>query len=346
MKQACFFIPMFFALTGFSQTGGQAAYQFLDLDFNSRSLALGGDFIALKDNDLNLAIANPASITPVMNNSVALNHFVYPSGINYGMAALGKHIEKLGTFTGHLRYVAYGKFTRTDATGVEQGSFSASDYALGIGYAKPLNAYFSVGGNFNLIFSSYETYTSFGLTGDIATLFYDEKTHITATIVARNIGYQLKGYTSKNHEPMPAEVLAGISYKFHHAPFRLSLMGTDLMNWDLTYNDPALMPTIDQLTGDTIPVPTASFVQKLAYHTNFGLEIVPTENFFIRVGFNYQHRNALGVIDRMGVAGFSFGTGLRIKKFAFNYGIAFYSAAGITNTFGITTNLDEWKRRP
>jgi len=327
-----------------SQTGGTNSWQFLDLDFNARSLSLGGDYIALKDGDLNLAISNPASITKEMDNKMTLNHFFHPSGINYGMAAYAKNFEKIGTFTGHLRYVSYGRFTRTDASGIELGTFTAGDYALGVGYAKQLNKYFSIGGNFNAIFSHYESYSAFGVSADVATMFYDEKSNITISLIARNIGYQFKGFTSKNHEPLPTEVLAGISYKFHHAPFRLSIMGTDLTQWDLTYNDPALQPTIDQLTGDTIPVPRASFAQKLAYHTNFGLEILPTENFFIRIGFNYQRRNSLGVIDRMSVGGFSFGIGLKIKKFAFNYGIAFYSAAGASNVFSITTNLSEWRR--
>lgn len=329
----------------FAQSGGQNTYQFLDLDFNARSMSLGGDFIALKDGDINLAVSNPASITEKINGNLALNHFIYPAGINYGQLAYGQTFENIGTFTGHLRYVSYGRFTRTDQSGVEEGTFTAGDYALGLGYGKALNKYFSAGANLNVIFSHLETYTSVGVGVDVATTFYDEESNVTATIVARNIGYQIKGYTKDNHEPLPIEVLAGISYKFHHAPFRFSLMGTDLTKWDLTYNDPSLTPTIDQLTGDTIPVPSASFAQKVAYHTNFGVELVPSDNFFVRVGFNYQRRNALGIIDRKGASGFSFGVGLRTKKFEFNYGLAFFSVAGASNVFGITTNFSEWNRK-
>lgn len=345
MKCKLLLATLIFGSLSFAQTGGQNTYQFLDLDFNARSLGLGGDFIALKDGDINLAVANPASITEKMDGSLALNHFLYPSGINYGQLAYGKTFGEVGTFTGHLRYVSYGKFTRTDITGVEQGTFTAGDYSLGVGYGKSLNKYFSVGANLNLIFSHLDTYTSFGFGVDVASTFYDEESNITATIVARNVGYQVKGYTEDNHEPLPIEVLAGISYKFHHAPFRFSVIGTDLTTWDLTYNDPTLEPTVDQLTGDTIPVPRASFVQKVAYHTNFGVELVPSDNFYVRIGFNYQRRNALGIVDRKGASGFSFGFGLKTKKFEFNYGLAFYSAVGASNVFGITTNFSEWSRK-
>lgn len=345
MKITLLVLGSFFSLLTFSQTGGQNTYQFLDLDFNARSLGLGGDFIALKDNDINLAVANPASITKAMDRDLALNHFIFPSGINYGQLAYARNFGGDGTFVGHLRYVSYGRFTRTDQTGVEEGTFTAGDYALGVGYGKDLNKFFSIGANVNVIFSHLETYTSVGAAVDVASTFHNEEQNFTVTVLARNIGYQIKGYTKGNHEPLPLEVLAGASYKLKHAPFRFSIMGTDLSTWDLTYNDPTLVPTIDQLTGDTIPVPTASFITKLAYHTNFGLELVPNDNFFVRVGFNFQRRNALGIVDRKGASGFSFGFGLKTKKFQFHYGLSFYSAAGASNAFGITTNFDQWSRK-
>ncbi|UKN01384.1 type IX secretion system protein PorQ [Paracrocinitomix mangrovi] len=344
MKKITFFI-MLISSVAFGQQGGLYSYQFLDLDFNARAMALGGDFIGVKDGDIDLAVANPSVISDDMHNHLSLNHFFYPSGINYGQFAYGRTFEKVGTFVGHLRYVAYGSFDRMDELGINQGTFTAGDYALGVGYGRDLNKYFSIGANMNFIFSHMETYTSFGMAADISSTFYHPEANLTVSLVAKNVGYQFKGYTTKNHEPLPIQVLAGVSYKFHHAPFRLSLVGTDLTNWDLTYNDPTLQPTIDQLTGDTIPVPKASFAQKVAYHTNFGLEIVPkSERFYFRLGFNFGRRNGLGVENRRGIGGFSTGFGIRLKKFAFNYGLSFYSVAGVSNSFGITTNINEWKK--
>jgi hypothetical protein len=345
MKKIILFLSIFNCLAGFSQIGGQNTYQFLDLDFNSRSMALGGDFVLANDDDINLSVANPASITDKMDNRLSLNHAVYPSGINYGQIVYGKKFKELGTFTGHLRYVSYGSIQRYDQFGVEQGKFTAGDYALGVGYAKKLNDYFSIGGNFNLIFSHLESYGSFGIGADVSVKFYDPKSNITAVVLARNIGYQIKGYTAGNHEPLPTELLAGISYKFHHAPFRLSLMTHDLTKWDLSYNIPGAVETYDALTGDTIPVPTAKFVEKLFRHVNFGVEILPTKNFAIRVGYNFNRRLDIGVVNRMGISGFSGGVGFKIKKFEFDYGISFYSASGISNMFTITTNLNEFQRK-
>jgi opacity protein-like surface antigen len=328
-----------------SQTGGQHVYQFLDLDFNSRSMALGGDFVLVNDNDINLAVANPAIITENLDNKLSLNHAIYPSGINYGQIVFGKNTEKFGTFTTHMRYVSYGEFKRTDELGVEQGTFSAGDYAVGLGYGYKLNEFFSIGANFNTIFSHFESYSSIGASIDVSTMFFDPKSNITAVLIARNLGYQFKGYTKGNHEPLPLELLAGISYKFHHAPLRLSLMAHDLNDLDMSYNIPGAVETYDPLTGDTIPVFKASFVEKLFRHLNFGVEIQPTDNFSIRLGYNYNNRKNLAIEGRKGISGFSGGVGFKIKRFEFDYALAVYSSAGASNMFTITTNLSEWYRK-
>ena len=345
MKKTLAIIFFLIPLVSVAQIGGQHVYQFLDLDFNSRSMALGGDFVLANDNDINLAVANPALISDKLDSKLSLNHGVFPSGINYGQIVFGKNTEKFGTFTTHMRYVSYGRFNRTDELGVDQGKFTAGDYAIGVGYGYSLNKFFSIGANLNTIFSHYESYSSIGASVDLSTMFFDPKTNITAVLIARNLGYQFKSYTKGNHEPMPLEILAGISYKFHHAPFRLSLMAHDLNDLDLSYNIPGAVETYDPLTGDTIPVFKATIVEKVFRHLNFGIEIQPTDNFSIRLGYNYNNRKNLAIEGRMGISGFSAGVGFRIKKFEFDYALSVYSSAGASNMFTITTDLNEWYKR-
>ncbi len=345
IKRIILLVAVLTSACSFAQIGGQHAFQFLDLDFNARSAALGGDYIGIKDNDINLAVSNPASISPQMNQNVALNHSFFPSGINFGQIVVGQNIKSLGQVVGHLRYVSYGKFRRTDVTGQDLGSFTAGDYALGIGYGKELSERISVGGNLNLLFSHYESYTAAGATVDFSAMYHDRDKNFTATILARNVGFQFKSFTEKNREPLPLEILAGVSYKLPHAPFRFSIMGHDLTDWDLSYNIPGALPTIDQLTQDTIPVPKASFVEKLFRHMVIGVEIIPTDHFSIRLGYNYDRRKTFGIEDRIGIHGFSTGVGFRVKKFDFNYSVSFYSAAGASNVLSVTSNFSSWRKK-
>lgn len=74
----------------YSQTGGNNTYEFLNLPISARITALGGNNISTKDNDLNLALINPALLTDTMNNNIALNYTGYFSDIKYGYVTYAK----------------------------------------------------------------------------------------------------------------------------------------------------------------------------------------------------------------------------------------------------------------
>ena len=329
----------------FSQIGGQHVFQFLDLDFNARSTALGGDFGVVNDEDINLSIVNPASISKKMHHQVALNHAFYPAGISVGQLMLGHEFNKAGMVVMHLRYANYGRFTQRDITGVETGKFTAGDYAFGASYGKKLNERFSIGANLNFLLSQYESYFAIGAGVDFSAMYHHPEKQLTALLTARNVGVQLKGYTKGNREPLPIEILAGISYKLPHAPFRLNLTLHDLNHFDLSYNDPNAEPTIDDFTQDTIPVPKAGIAEKIFRHANLGIEILPTETFFIRIGYNFDRRQTFNIVNRTTISGFSGGFGFKVKKLHINYSVAFYSPAGASNMLSVTSNFGEWKRK-
>lgn len=328
-----------------AQIGGQHVFQFLDLDFNARATALGGDFGVVNDNDINLSIVNPASISENLHKNVAMNHAFYPAGISVGQLMLGYDFEKIGTVVMHLRYANYGRFTQRDITGLETGKFTAGDYALGASYGKTLNERFSIGGNLNLILSQYESYFAIGVGADFTAMYHNPENDLTATFSARNVGVQVKGHTKNNREPLPVELLAGISYRLPHAPFRFSLTLHDLNNLDLTYNDPNAEPIIDDFTLDTIPVPSAKLPEKIFRHFNIGVEILPTENFSIRLGYNFDRRQTFNIQNRTTISGFSGGFGFRVKKLDINYSVAFYSPAGASNMLSVTSNFSDWTKR-
>jgi hypothetical protein len=53
----------------------------------------------------------------------------------------------------------------------------------------------------------------------------------------------------------------------------------------------------------------------------------------------------LKLIDRPGLAGFSFGVGLRFKKISFDYGFMVFSKAGQNHTLGISTQISDWLKK-
>lgn len=341
------FITIFLAGFAFSvnaQIGGSYTYAFLDLPNSARISALGGNANAIKDNDLSLCLVNPSLLTPKMNNQVALSFVDYFSDINYGFVSYMRDFKKIGMFDASMQFINYGKFTNADATGETYGTFTAGEYAMNIGWGRQLDSVFSIGANLKNIYSHLDTYNSYGIAVDVAGTYSSKKRQFTATLIAMNIGRQLDYYVDGNKEPLPFEIQLGVAKKLAHTPFRFSIVVRHLEKWDLTYVDPNHpVLTVDPLTGDPIPQKKfGKFLDKGMRHIVVGGELIPSKNFSLRLGYNYERRKELKVDSKSSTVGFCWGFGFRIKQFNFSYARARYHLAGSPNTITIATNLTDF----
>ena len=167
MKRISLLFLSLITLSAFAQTGGTTTFALLDLTYNARAAGLGNDFISIKDQDINLGIANPSLLNEKMQTNLSLNQALLAGGINYGQVAYGRKIFK-GFGAASVRYVNYGEFTRTNINGTEEGTFHPFDCIIGAGYGQQLNPRISVGANINFIFSQLESYNAFGAAIDLA----------------------------------------------------------------------------------------------------------------------------------------------------------------------------------
>lgn len=329
-----------------SQPGGQSTYNYLNLNYSARAAGLGGDHILGRGDDLNMGVINPANLNDQMAKGIIFNQSILPAGITHSLVGYAHKFENVGLFSGHLRYVSYGKFERTDPQGVSSGTFSAGDFALGFGYSRALNKRFTVGANLNIYSSFYAGYSSFGMGLDLGVTYYHEEANLLASFVVKNAGIQFSAFNKGNREILPIEAQIGVSYKFHKAPFRLGVIYRNIETWDLTYVTEAdRQIQIDDLTGDTIQPDIPGFGEKLMRHFLFFTEINITDYIHIRAAFDYHKRKSLKIDARPGVAGFSFGAGFNIKHLIFDYGISFYNVAAMQHHIGIRTNISDWKKK-
>ncbi len=325
-----------------AQTGGNTTYDFLELISSPRVAALGGNLNCVKDDDLNQFAENPALLNEEMHNQLVLNYTNYFAGINYGYAAYSRSYDSIGSFAAGLQYINYGNFTEADLAGNVLGEFNAGEYALHLGYSKTWDSTFSIGVNLKTIYSQLYDFNSLGFAVDVGGIYHKAESDFTAALVIRNAGFQVKSYVNGNNEPLPLDIQIGISKRLAHMPFRFSIIAHHLNKPDLSYKDPALTETqIDPLTGEEIE-PKKRIGDKIMRHFIFGGEFVPSKNFNIRIGYNYLRRQELKVDTRTSLVGFSFGAGIKISKFKFNYGLARYHLAGSTHHFSISTNLSDF----
>jgi hypothetical protein len=323
----------------FAQKGGTQAYSFLNLPNSARVAALGYNFVAIDDHDLSIALNNPSLISTEMHNDISLNFVDNYADISYGFVSYSRTFEKFGSFAATVQYIDYGTFTRTDETGEVNGEFSSNEFAPVIGWGRRLDSSFSIGANFKAIYSSFETFNSFGLAVDVAGSYHSQANGFVMSLVARNIGMQLTEYTPGNKEPLPLEIQFGLSKKLQHLPFRYSVLLTNLQKWDLTYTDPA-DDNIDPFTGELKEKSKAGEIaDKAMRHVVIGGEFVPSKNFSVRFGYNYQRRQEMKLESKRSTVGFSWGFGFRVSRFNLSYARSAYHISGSPNIFSLGINM-------
>lgn len=328
-----------------AQVGGTHTYDFLNLINSARVASLGGDVIAINDNDFNLTYHNPALLNSEMNHNMVLNYVNYFTDINYGYAAYATNIKDYGIFSGGIEYINYGKFIAADEKGIVTGEFKAAEYAINLIYSRAIDSTFRVGVNIKPIISTLEKYTSLGLAADFGIIYNKPRSLFTAALVVKNLGTQLKGYTDER-ESLPFNIQLGISQKLKHAPLLFSVTFDHLEQWDLTYTKTEEVSSLDPLTGQE---PKESTIDKIAdqfmRHIILGVEFNPIKNFYVRGGYNYRRRQEMLIESKTSTIGFSWGFGIKISKFYLSYGRATYHLAGASDHFSISTNLDSFRKK-
>ncbi|TVR38829.1 MAG: hypothetical protein EA392_08550 [Cryomorphaceae bacterium] len=324
-----------------AQGSGQNAFVSSNLIFSARMGALGANGFAIKDGDLNLGTFNPALLDEQNHNQFSFSYINYLSNINYGQVAYARHHEKIGTIAASVNYLSYGQFTETNPFGDETGSFNAGEYIVNLGYSRPIDSLFTFGANAKFFYGQMAEFVSTALAVDLAGVYHNPRINTTVSLMMLNIGAPLSYYTDNDRPNMPFEIQMAITHKLKNAPFRLMMVVENMQQWELVEEDENTEQR-DPLTGEIINVSQNTFGENLMRHLAFGVEILIGKNMFLRGGFNYRRRQELKAPDITGLAGISFGFGLRVHKFHLSYGHNTYSLAGASNHLTITTRFSDF----
>ncbi len=341
MKKTTIVTALFFILiqSVFAQSG-ENVYTFLSLPSSAHVAALGGTNVSINNNDINFTIHNPALLSEKMNNQVALNATNYLSDAFFGSASYSHKLDDKNYLAIGILFLDFGNFSERNEYGEEIGEFSALDAAIHLMYGRKLSENWNIGATLKPIFSSYEKYSSFGLAVDVGMSYHTLKSGFSGGFVLKNMGRQLTGYykeDSQHNENFPFEIQAGITQKLSHAPFRISITGHDLQRWDMSYENGL---TTTNSSGITENVDNdLSFGENLMRHLIFGLELVPSDKFYIALGYNYQRGREMKVLENKSINGFSFGAGLKIKMVKVDFSLAKYHMSNTSYHFSLAMDL-------
>ncbi len=342
MRKFCFIGLLLLSVPALSQVGGNGIYTFLNLPAAPRMAAMGGSPVAIADSDPNVGFYLPSLLSPAMHNHLAMNYMNYFSDINVGMVTYARQYGETGVFSAGMLYSNYGKFQQTDAGGNVQGEFRAADYSFQLGYGNQYGK-LGYGANLKFVYSQLEQYKSFGNALDFSLSYTGDSGLFATAILFRNLGIQWSDYAGQR-ESLPFELQWSFSRKLKHAPLRLFAVLHHLNTWNIAYLSPEEKKqnlSFDQNEQKTEP----GFGDNLFRHVILGTELVFSPNFMIRFAYNHQRRREMTWQEGKGFTGFSWGVGMKIRRFRLDYSLASYFPGKSSHQFAVTLNLDEFKKQ-
>jgi hypothetical protein len=120
------------------------------------------------------------------------------------------------------------------------------------------------------------------------------------------------------------------------APIRLHLTAYELTRWNSTYYkiEDVSNPNSELIKKD-------SFGSNLLRHLVFAADILPTNNIYLGIGYNYRTRTDMANFKRDFMSGLSLGAGLKVRAFGFGAAFARPHTGATTFMFNLTTSIGE-----
>jgi hypothetical protein len=328
-------ILLLFSIQANAQLGGWDSFSFLKIAPDPTTVALGGVNVTKSERNPNAFLQNPALLDSSQSQLLGVNFSPYFAGTNYLSSSYVHRFDKIGTWGLGVQYVNYGDFPLTDPIGNIQGTFRANDYALTLSHARR-QGNITFGGNIKWVGSAIESYSATALLMDFGGVFRHPKADFTFGMVAKNIGFRVKDFTTTDAPDLPLDVQMGVSYKPQYMPARFSLTAHHLYQYDIAYLDTKIRKR--DLSGNLIPNEIA-VPDKIARHFVFGTELLLSRNFNVMLAYNYLRNRELSQQNIGGLSGFSFGFNFKTTFITLSYSYAAYHAAGGLSNFGVVCDL-------
>ena len=309
---------------------GSSVFHFLSLPASSRLNALGGENVAIADDDISMAFINPALLTANTDKVLQLNYAYYLAGTMFGSAMYGHNYQD-NYFGAAIHYLDYGQMQYADEFGNLLGTtFTAKDICLNLMYARQLGPMFRVGATIKPIFSVYEAYTSFALGADVGGHFQTADSTFQMGLALRNIGWQLKSFyeddLGQHTEMLPLNLELGLAYRLAHAPLRFSLTIHNLQRWDIA-------PASENV----------KWYDMLFRHTIWAVDILPkSEKFYLTLSYNHRRQAEMNITDIKSLAGFALGAGVKIYKFRLGFALSQYTKSNFTYQVSLSTDINSF----
>lgn len=321
--------------------GGSSVFNFLKLPNTPQLTGLGGINISQTSNDVGMAFNNPALLVSTMHTQMNAVFNSFYADIKTYHLSLAYHSEQLNTnFLWGLHYFNYGDIQQTDAAGNILGSFRPTDWAMQISASRHYLEKWNYGFTIKFINSNYGIYRSNGLAAD-AGILYNDTTHLfSASVLAKNMGFQLKKYDDGSPEDLPFDLEIGMTKRLAHAPFGFSITAYQIHQFDIRYNDTTF--NNDNTFGSNDADKKFVF-DKIFRHFVIASQIYIGDHIEVSLGYNHLRRQELNINDAgNGLNGFSIEVGALFNKIQIRYARAYYQNNTAYDQLGLNLQLNKY----
>lgn len=341
MARVSFLFLLIFSNSINAQTlGGSSVFNFLKLPHTPQLTALGGINVSQPSNDIGLAFNNPALLRPEMHSQMNAVFNSFYAGIKEYHLSLGYHNQKLNTnFLWGLNYFNYGNIPQTDAAGNMLGNFRPTDWVMQVSASRHYMEKWNYGSTLKFISSNYGQFRSNGLAIDAGVLYSDTAKLFSASVLVKNLGFQLKKYAGTDPDELPFDLQVGFTKRLESAPFSFSVTANHLHRFNIAYSD----TTFNNENGFENGSHKKFSFNTLFRHFVFATTIYAGDKIEITAGYNYLRRQELNIGNAgNGLNGFSLGAGVILNKIQIRYARAYYQNNTAYNQLGINLKLNEY----
>lgn len=322
-----------------SQIGGSVAFSVLSLQSSAKNAALGLDFLPCFTDDISATISNPSTLSAQNHNDVGFSFTSLFNGINQTSLAYSNTVNKIGHLAFGLQYLNYGSFDMTEENGDVVGKFTAADYVFTLSWGKMLDSNVYIGANLKPVFSQYESYNSFALAIDIAASYQSTDRTWALSLMARNMGKQIKKLANEDFS-LPFDLQLAASKKLAHAPLTIYGAITNLHKWNLREDDPLNPRDEIDLNGEiTKENKFVGILDNTFRHLQIGIEFAPSKYFYIAAGYSWKQNREMYLKDAFSVAGLSYGIGINYSRFRLCYSRNEYHRYGAPNYISLIIKI-------
>ncbi len=279
---------------------------------------MGNTGVAVADN-ANAMFWNPAGLAFQQNTQVGLTHAnwlpQFDAGLFYEYLVGTYHVDGVGTFGGHVTYLNLGEIEIRNSEGIEEGTYSSYELAVGASYGYEVSERLGLGTSLRTVYSKLApsgeqgSGTAATLAGDLSALYRtspftlagSDATLSTGVNLA-NMGGRMKYRQVKQALPMNLRLGYALTIDFDEYnsltfanDFNKELVNVDeqVSGGDTTYvADPfyeALFSSWGTARGQQNPNEQATQLSVIEQFTiGAGIEYWYSDLFALRTGYFYE----------------------------------------------------------